>query len=114
MNTLRWAREHTLLSLTERTADGISNIINAGEYSSALFFITASVVTGADATLKATLQMSPDNETWFDSEYKISDLTLASKQILAVPALGRYVRFNYTIEGTDPHVTFNIVGAFKS
>jgi hypothetical protein len=107
-NGPRWAREHTLLGSAARVADGVSNVINAGEYGSAIFFFE---VTAAAGTLNATLQFSPDNSTWYDSSYAISEMGVVSKQMLVVPALGRYVRFDYDVTGS---VTFSITGAFKS
>ena len=110
MGNLRWAREHTLLSSVERTTDGYSNVINAGEYGSAIFFLDLTAISVGGA-LTGLMQMSPDNVSWYDTDYKFADAGAVSKQILVVPAVGKYVRLSYGITGT---ITFGVVGAFKS
>ena len=107
-NGPRWAREHFLLTSAARTSDGTSNVINAGEYGSCIFFFDVTATTG---TLNGTLQFSPDNAAWYDSAHVIAEMSAVSKQVMIVPALGRFVRINYQVTGS---VTFSVIGAFKS
>lgn len=103
--------KHTLLSSAVRTTNGSSNVINASEYDSCIFFINVTAIAGVGAKLSGPLQFSPDNETWYDSPHWITDMSAVSKQMIIVPALGKYTRFAYEIVGT---VTFSIIGAFKA
>ena len=113
---LRWQREHTLLaSAIHGAGTGYSNTINAGEYSQALFFLETTTHAGTSPTLNLTMQVSYDGSTWFDTTSTFAQSVTENKIILASTTLGKYVRFSYTIAGTDtPAFTFSLVGVFKS
>jgi len=110
----RWNQEHTLLTSAARSVSGQSNVKNAGEYGEAIFFLNVTAISGAGATLETRLQYSSDNETWFDSAFSFTSVAATGKQALPVSVLGKYVRFDYTISGTTPSITFSLVGSFKS
>ena len=110
----RWAREHTLLASAAHSVSGQSVIKNAGEYGEAIFFLDVTAISGSGATLEARLQYSSDNAEWFDSAHAFTPRTSTGKQALPVSVLGTYIRFDYTITGTTPSITFSLKGSFKS
>lgn len=112
---IRWHQEHTLLTSAERSVSGQSNVKNAGEYKEAVFFLDLTAISGSGATLKdLRLQYSSDNAAWFNSAHAFTPRTTTGKQALPVSVLGTYIRFDYTITGTSPKITFSIVGSFKA
>lgn len=116
MAEMKWAKVHTLLSSELRASTGYSNAINAGEYREAVFFLEVTTKEGTDPKLDLTLELSPDNITWFTSATVFVQSTAEVKRLLAVASgLGLFVRFSYAITGTNtPKFTFSLKGAFKS
>ena len=111
---MHWAREHTLFPSATKSSSSQSNVKNAGEYREAIFFLDLTAISGVGATLTVRLQYSPDNATWYESTHAFTPRTTVGKQALPVNVLGTYVRFDYTIVGTTPSITFSIKWAFKS
>lgn len=112
----KWAREHTLLSSAQRSASGYSNAINAGEYEEAVFYLNVTAAEGTNPTLDLTLELSPDNTTWYTTGTTFTQSTGAVKRLLTVASgLGMFARMAYTIGGTNtPKFTFELRGVFKS
>lgn len=116
MADTKWAKVHTLLSSELRASTGYSNAINAGEYSEAVFYLDVTTKEGTDPKLDLTLELSPDNITWFTSTTVFAQSVAEVKRLLAVASgLGMFVRFSYAITGTNtPKFTFSLRGVFKS
>lgn len=112
--SIRWNQEHILLTSAARAVSGQSNVKNAGEYGEAVFFLDVTAISGSGATLEARLQYSSDNATWYDSAHAFTPRTTTGKQALPVSVLGTYIRFDYTISGSGPSITFSLKGSFKS
>ncbi len=115
MAETKFSQLHTLLVSALRTGSGFTNAINASEYGEAMFYMSATTKEGTDPKLNLTMQVSPDNITWFDTATKFAESSTEAAIIVSSTALGMFVRFSYAITGTNtPKFTFSLKGVFKS
>lgn len=111
----KWTRVHTLLSSALRASTGYSNSINVSEYGEALFYLNVTTKEGTDPKLNLTMQVSPDEVTWYDTATKFAESAAEGSIVVSSTMLGMFVRFSYAVTGTNtPKFTFSLKGAFKS
>lgn len=115
--TSGFLKEATFVALAAKTADGNSGTpIDLGVYSAGVVHINVTAVSGTSSpTLTVTFQSCADATTTYCSTHTASSgITATGNTILKVNNFGRYGRIAYTITGTTPSFTVQVIGAFKT
>ena len=97
------------LSSAARTSSGQSNGHNVAGFIEGRFLINVTAVSGTDPTLDCLAQFSWDNSTYYDTDESATQITATGEYSIPVTNFGKYLRFDYTIGGTDtPTFTFTV------
>jgi len=96
---------NTMLALAARSASGVSNGFNVGEFTEALVMVDVTAVSGTAPTLDIKVQISHNNTDWWDHT-TFTQIVAVGKAYKSLTAFGKYMRLSYTIGGTSPQFTF--------
>ncbi|MGQ0614526.1 MAG: hypothetical protein ACT4PV_12395 [Planctomycetaceae bacterium] len=85
-----------------------SPIFDVSAFSKLIAFLTVQEVLGSGATVNAEIQDSMDGQSWRPA----GTLSLAAVGTTRTvfSDIARFVRAKYTYSGTDPRVTFSLLG----
>jgi hypothetical protein len=114
--TSGFLNQTTFVALGAETASGDSGTpVDMGPYSNGVIHINVTAESGTGTpTLTVTFQSCADATITYCSTHTASSgITATGNTILKVSNYGRYVRVIYTISGTTPSFTFQVLGAFK-
>jgi hypothetical protein len=107
----RKTRAITFLSGGLKTAaTAQSTAFDVSAYNEGQIFIDVTA-EGAVSTLDITIQVSPDNTTWY-THTTLAQITAIGQTRAAVTNFGNYMRINYVLGGTS--FTFSVTGVFKN
>lgn len=105
----RFAKAMTLLSSAARTSSSYSDYKDLGSYNEMIMILDVTAASGTDPTLDITLQFSADAQNWYDDpEIYFSQIYGVTSKIARATNFGKYVRWKYTIGGTDASFTFSL------
>ncbi len=103
--------KETVLASAARTTSGNSNSVETQFFRELIAFLNVTVISGTTPTLDVKFQDSQNGTDWIDvpSGAFAQITTTTGLRRLVLPAVGPYVRAVYTIAGTTPSYTFDLV-----
>lgn len=99
-----------LASATRTAATAQSTGFSVGAYTEAQILIDVTAESGT-STLDVTIESSDDNSSYY-THTRCRRITATGRYKQAIANLGKYVRINYTVAGTN--FTFKVTGVFKN
>lgn len=104
----RFCQVHTLYSSAVLdSSDTATSSLDVSEYIEGIILINLTAETGT-ATLAMTLQISPDNSTWFTAAESFTNMTAIGKQVVKITNFGKYIKVGTTVTGTGSWFTGSI------
>ncbi len=102
----------TIQSSATKTVSGQSSAIDVSSIDEMVVFLNVSAVSGTSPTLDVTIEDSPDGTNWY-THTSFTQATATTKEAKRISNFGKFVRINYTIGGTSPSFTFEVVAVGK-
>lgn len=104
----------TLLPSAARTASGNTSVEEVYHIAAGNAFLNVTAISGTSPTLDVKMQItpkaSPTADDWYDlSGGNFAQVTGVGKQVLSLVNFGHWIRFVYTIGGTTPNITFELL-----
>lgn len=81
--------------------------------SEAIFFIRIHSISGNNATLDATVQLSVDGIDWVDDDLRFPTIDKAGTYFLRVKHFGGWLRLRNRVKGTDPKLRLTMYLVLK-
>lgn len=103
--------KETVLASAARTTSGNSNAVEVADFRELVAFLNVTANSGTTPTLDVKFQDSQDGTNWVDvpSGAFAQITTTNGLRRLVLPVVGPFVRAVYTIAGTTPSYTFDVI-----
>ena len=101
-------RDILLYSGTE-TTDGEGSSSNITDMARFIMYLIVSGLGGTSPTLTVTIQDSPDGDNWVNVGSFAVASAVGTIALRPSASLGRYIRAAWTLGGTTPTFTFDVV-----
>lgn len=104
----------TLLPLQAVTASGNTSVEEVYHIAAGNVFLNVTAISGTSPTLDVKLQITPKASPaagdWYDLDGgSFTRVTGVGKQVLSLVNFGHWMRFVYTVGGTSPSITFELL-----
>ncbi len=104
-----------VLASAARTTSGNSNSVETQFFRNLLGILNVTAVSGTSPTLDVKFQESMDGTNWIDiPSAAFAQATATGLKRLEFSTLAPYIRAVYTIAGTTPSFTFDLVVSAKN
>lgn len=102
----------TIATSAARTATGQSAAQDVGGQSQLGVLLDVTAVSGTTPSMTLSVEWSDDGTTWYqaDTADAFTALTAAGKRAREFDVKGPYARVVWTITGTTPSFTFDVLG----
>lgn len=103
----------TFLPSASKTTSGNSGSGKyVGENTNAVVYLNITAVSGTNPTLDVVIQDTVDGSNW-DTVASFTQATATGREVKRITNFSRYMRINYTIDGTTPNFTFSVKAFIK-
>lgn len=104
----------TLFPLQAVIASGNTSVEEVYHVAAGNVFLNVTAISGTSPTLDVKMQITPKASPaagdWYDLEGgSFTQVTAIGKQVLSLVNFGHWLRFVYTVGGTSPSITFELL-----